>query len=854
MSPPLPGSRTNSPAAVIDPAFRAITKGTSAFLIWRIEKLQVVPVPKEQYGSFYNGDSYVIYSATDRSDTPGVNVKVHELRGQADLRVHFWLGENTSQDEAGVAAIKTIELDDLLGGSPIQHREVQESESERFRSYFASGIRYLEGGVASGLNTFDGAFKPKLPPSPYTAASVDLSAREMREISWQSMNEGDVFVLDTGAIIFVWNGKQANKYEKVQGSKIAQKLRTEHGGGNVVVVDDGAEDKLPADELKVFEDHLSLGKKQLATLSRADSNDDTLHEKVAVEKLKLYRCSDADGAFKVLEVKTGPLVQADLDSKDSFIVDNHASGIWVWIGKKATTNERTEALRNAQGFISKKGYPKGTPIVRVIDGGEPVEFKGLFQTWTDRDQITGPTGKAYSNNRIAQTVQTKFDAVTLHENRALAAQSQMVDDGTGKRDIWRVENFDLVPLDVKSYGYFYGGDCYVILYTYKSGTSERHIIYYWLGRKSTQDEQGTAALKTVEMDNKLGGGPVQVRVVQGKEPPHFMAMFGGQMVIFEGGKASGFANANQEDKQEKKESHLLHIRGTSRYDTKAVEVPKKASSLNSNDVFALTTKNAVYLWSGKGSTGDEREAAKRIASSSARDPVIVFEGSEKPDFWEAIGGKEPYSSEKRLQEAAPDRTPRLFHCSNASGRFNVEELIDFNQDDLVPDDVLLLDSGDALFLWIGNGANAEERKKADDMAQEYLQTDPKGRDDSTPIIKIAQGYEPPNFTGFFGVWDQEMWAQRESGDGLGKLPPKVGKNRLSSQTSINGQAKYPLSVLRNNWSSTEAPDLPDGVDPSSREAYLLDSEFQEVFKMTYSEFSVLPAWKKAALKKSAGLF
>ena len=67
----------------------------------------------------------------------------------------------------------------------------------------------------------------------------------------------------------------------------------------------------------------------------------------------------------------------------------------------------------------------------------------------------------------------------------------------------------------------------------------------------------------------------------------------------QGGKASGFANVKQEENQGKKESYLLHIRGTSRYDTKAVEVTKKASSLNSNDVFGLFTKTAVYIWAGK---------------------------------------------------------------------------------------------------------------------------------------------------------------------------------------------------------------------------------------------------------------
>jgi hypothetical protein len=60
------------------------------------------------------------------------------------------------------------------------------------------------------------------------------------------------------------------------------------------------------------------------------------------------------------------------------------------------------------------------------------------------------------------------------------------------------------------------------------------------GQHSSQDEQGTAALKTVELDNELDGAAVQVRVVQGKEPAHFLTIFSGKMIILRGGKASSF--------------------------------------------------------------------------------------------------------------------------------------------------------------------------------------------------------------------------------------------------------------------------------------------------------------------------
>ena len=68
-----------------------------------------------------------------------------------------------------------------------------------------------------------------------------------------------------------------------------------------------------------------------------------------------YLLPPQDGTLRVSEVKGGPLLQSDLVSDDSFIVDNGSWGIWVWVGKRASRKERTEAMRNAQGFIKKKG-------------------------------------------------------------------------------------------------------------------------------------------------------------------------------------------------------------------------------------------------------------------------------------------------------------------------------------------------------------------------------------------------------------------------------------------------------------------------------------------------------------------
>uniref|UniRef100_A0A8C2F3E1 Villin-like n=1 Tax=Cyprinus carpio TaxID=7962 RepID=A0A8C2F3E1_CYPCA len=815
--------------------------------IWTISKMKMVPVPEQAHGNFFEGDCYIILNVSNSTSQ--------------STDIHYWIGNTSSQDEQGAAAIYVTQLDKYLGGSPVQYREVQGCESAKFKSYFKNGLIYKKGGAGSGFthvetNTFN------IQRLLHVKGTKHVTAREV-EVSWSSFNLGDIFLLDLGKAIIQWNGPQSNRQEKLKAVLLAQDIRDRERGGRAQIgVIEGGQEEASPELMKLM---ISVLGQRTGHLKESIPDDKPDQNQTSI--IKLYHVSDASGQLLVQEVATSPLTQDLLSSSDCYILDQGGSSVMVWKGKAASDEERSSALSRAVGFIKAKNYPSNTKVEVMSEGGESAMFKHLFKSWKEKRQTQG-LGRTNSVGKIAKVDQVKFDVMELHAQPKLAAQERMVDDASGHIQVWRIENLELKEVNPSTFGQFYGGDCYLVLYTYNRANKQQYILYMWQGRHATQDEVTACAYQAVNLDNKYNGAPTQVRVVMGKEPRHFLAIFKGRLIIFEGGTGRpGVVNPDPG-------ARLFQVRGTHEMNTKATEVPGRASSLNTNDVFLLKTHQNVFLWYGKGCSGDEREMGKAVADLlSEQDKQIVMEGQEPAAFWVALGGKAPYATDKRLEKEVPPHEPRLFECSNQTGRFLMTEVADFTQDDLDEDDVMLLDTWEEIFLWIGNSANQYETQESYNSAVEYLKTHPAGRDPGTPITTVKQGHEPPTFTGWFNAWDAHKWSNlnntslnKKTGGGGGSYSAPGGPGNIKSHnqrmsSSISNayvdqslsRAK-PSGMLHSEQLVKTPNQLPQGLDPEKREEYLTDAEFENLFGCTRNNFQRLPKWRQNDLKKKAGLF
>lgn len=442
--------------------------------------------------------------------------------------------------------------------------------------------------------------------------------------------------------------------------------------------------------------------------------------------------------------------------------------------------------------------------------------------YTRTAESVSKTGADLSKWMSEQTVKIDITALfapppaTLTEEEAQILIEDWNDELYDMKIYFLERGERFVELPESEFGHFYTEDCYVFLCHYyvpqdditssdekisdhedtrpsnglvqngntnspnddsmnNSEVKRKHVVYFWQGRQASKMGWLTFTFTLQKSLEAHFNNLEVIQMHQQQENIKFLSHFRQKIIIHRGKRKVGLPD---------NPIGFYHLRANMNPLTmRCIEIEPDSSKLNSgscyllrlnansvtedkntlpNDVAPLN-RSQIYVWVGAKATSREEIIAREIASENfslfeeTKHVVhVIREGKEPETFWSYIGGKRDYETDSEFMIHS-----RLFRCSNDKGYFSISEKCrDFCQDDLSDDDIMILDNGSQVFLWIGPKSSEVEVKLAYKSAQVYVQN-LRRREDSNPrqLMLTIKGKESKKFTKCFHAWSNHRVIQ-----------------------------------------------------------------------------------------------
>ncbi|XP_011032129.1 PREDICTED: villin-1-like isoform X2 [Populus euphratica] len=743
--------------------------------------------------SLNHNDVFILDTASKIFLFSGCNSSTQE-RAKA-LEVVQYIKENK---HGGTCEVATVE-DGKLVGDP---------EVGEFWSFF--------GGYAPIPR--DSPCVEKHTDSPFSqlfwiTAQAKLCPCEGSSLNKEMLETNKCYMLDCGAEIFVWMGRNTSITERKKSISVTEDLLRNQGRSmatHLTFLTEGLETSIfrsyfknwpQVVEPKLYEE----GRGKVAAIFKQQGYD--VKELPDEEDCQPY--INCRGKLKVWRINGEQLTlipdpeQTKLFSGDCYIVQYTYPGngrdehlFYAWLGRDSVPDDRADAISHMNAIADSS---KRDPVlVQVIQDKEPLLFFSIFQAVLI---FKGGLSKRYKNLIAEKGILDE----TYDEQKTALFRVQGISP----------ENMQAIQVDQVSNS-LNSSYCYIL----QTGTS----VFTWIGNLSSTVDHALLD-RMLELINPTWQ-PISVR--EGSEPDIFWNALGGKTEY----------PRQKELKQHVEDPHLFTLTCADG-DFKVKEIYNFAQDdLTTEDVLILDCHEEIHVWIGSHSNIKSKQQAILLGMKFLQtDPLVEGLSSETP-IYVITGGREPLfftrffewdSSKANMHGNSFERRLAILKGKKQNLEVHTSKSWKASPKETTPDGLRSKSVS-------SNGRNSTSPVSSASVTHFNSSTN---YQISTPAPTARKLFPGSPFHDSAG----SPKAEAESPSQAAVLA-QVDGNDASENSVI-----YPYERLKVNSS-----DPVTDIDVTKREGYLCDEEFQEKFGMRKKAFYELPKWRQNKLKISLHLF
>ncbi|XP_052746032.1 gelsolin [Bicyclus anynana] len=289
--------------------------------------------------------------------------------------VYLWIGEK-ADDASKEAGLKLVgEIEEELEGNVTIVKIPQGKETKHFLSIFKGNLLIICGSKeeeykAENFNKSYDDTGVRLFKVEGTKVGVDMRATQVEE-SANSLEDDDIYILETPSAVYMWNGKESSEQEQEAAKNFVTSLA---GDKEVTEINQGDE----TDEFWEFLGGAPEEKEERSGWKLAANRRVTTPLTLTAVTVR------ASGKIRFEELPPG-FTQKDLSDDGAYILDG-GEELYLWLGAAIPERVKAARLKIIEEYIEDDGLDRSVDsaiVVTLKQGREPAIFKQLFPEWED---------------------------------------------------------------------------------------------------------------------------------------------------------------------------------------------------------------------------------------------------------------------------------------------------------------------------------------------------------------------------------------------------------------------------------------------------------------------------------------